>query len=49
MDIEDRAEQWARQYEAAKDLPSWTGFGLDDLIAAYLAGAAQTQKDYAHG
>ena len=46
MDIEERAEKWAKEYEAEKRLPSWTGFDVADLIAAYLAGSAQTQRDY---
>lgn len=46
MDIEDCAAKWAKQYEAEKDLPSWTGFEVADLIAAYLAGSAQTQAYY---
>ena len=47
-DIEERAEKWAKEYEAELEekLPSWTGFNVADLIAAYLAGSAQTQRDY---
>jgi hypothetical protein len=46
MDIEDRAAKWARDY--AREQGTYTpDFGEDDLIAAYLAGSAQTQRDYA--
>lgn len=45
MDIEGRAEKWAREY--ARDHGTFTpDFGEDDLMAAYLAGSAQTQADY---
>lgn len=46
MDIEDRAAKWAREYEEQANLPAYTGFTTDDLIAAYLAGSARTQRDY---
>lgn len=52
MDIEERAEKWAREYLAQVNdlLPSPPGRGpilkSADLIAAYLAGSAQTQADY---
>jgi hypothetical protein len=49
MDIEDRAERWAREYSDGHKSADVEGFSVDDLIAAYLAGSAQTQKDYAHG
>lgn len=44
--IEERAEKWAREYEEQANLPAYTGFATEDLIAAYLAGSAQTQRDY---
>lgn len=42
--IEERAEKWVEEYMIGKDYiqTSWKR----DLIAAYLAGSAQTQKDY---
>lgn len=39
-DIEERAEEWARERIAGS-------LGVDDLIAAYLAGSEQTRADYA--
>jgi hypothetical protein len=42
MDIDERAEKWAREYLGMCDCPR-----RQDLIAAYLAGSAQTQADYA--
>lgn len=44
-DIEERAEKWARDYGREQGT-STPDFGADDLIAAYLAGSAQTQADY---
>lgn len=47
MDIEERAEKWAREHAATHDLSDY-GPGIEEeLIAAYLAGSAQTQADYA--
>ena len=43
MDIEERAEKWAREYAP---IPG-AEFNGHDLVAAYLAGSAQTQADYA--
>lgn len=44
--IEERAEKWAHEYMVSEtvrdDLTSYE----QDLIAAYLAGSAQTQADY---
>jgi hypothetical protein len=53
MDIEDRAERWAREFLAeVNDVPWPPGRGpllnSEALIAAYLAGSAQTQADYSH-
>jgi hypothetical protein len=45
MDIEERAEKWAREY-AREHAYGVVGFSEADLIAAYLAGSAQTQADY---
>ena len=45
MDIEDRAAKWAREYDPGDDTDPY-GFTEQDLIAAYLAGSAQTQADY---
>jgi hypothetical protein len=46
MDIEDRAERWAREHTQANDLSDF-GPGIEEeLITAYLAGSAQTQADY---
>lgn len=44
-DIEERAEKWAREHAKEQDseLLSWLE---PHLVAAYLAGSAQTQKDY---
>jgi hypothetical protein len=48
MDIEDRAERWAREHAAETDLTDF-GPGIhEELVAAYLAGSAQTQRDYAN-
>jgi len=41
MDIKDRAEKWALEYRGMCDCPR-----RQDLVAAYLAGSAQTQADY---
>lgn len=47
MDIEDRAEKWAADYcQERYGVSEPTGMSQEDLIAAYLAGSAQTQKDY---
>lgn len=46
MDIEERAERWARKHAQENDLSDY-GPGIEEeLIAAYLAGSAQTQRDY---
>ena len=46
MDIEECAEKWCREYmETDSDTPRH--MYLRDMIAAYMAGVAQTQKDYA--
>jgi len=46
MDIEERAEKWAREHAAENDLSDF-GPGIEEeLVKAYLAGSAQTQKDY---
>ena len=45
-DIEERAEKWAREYDR-EHYDEIQGYGEADLIAAYLAGSAQTQADYA--
>ena len=45
-DIEERAEKWAEDYIRDNDMPEWYGAWKDSLIAAYLAGSAQTQEDY---
>lgn len=44
MDIEERAAKWVEEYMKIEefDLCSYR----QDLINAYLAGVAQTQKDY---
>jgi hypothetical protein len=55
VDINERAEKWAKEFaimranEHGEDdvWPEWYGFNRDDLITAYLAGSAQTQRDYA--
>jgi hypothetical protein len=45
MDIEDRARKWVCECLALGD-PA--GLSLSDALqAAYLAGSAQTQQDYA--
>lgn len=46
MDIEERAEKWAREYVIGNGL--WTLYEdrVQALIAAYLAGVSQTQADY---
>jgi hypothetical protein len=46
MDIEDRAERWAREHEQQNDLSDFGPGVTEHLIAAYLAGSAQTQADY---
>ena len=43
--IEERAEKWAHDY-VSEHAYGIVGFGYQDLVNAYLAGAAQTQKDY---
>jgi len=48
MDIEERAEKWAREhihemYIRADGITRWE----QNLIEAYLAGSAQAQADYA--
>lgn len=43
MDIEERAEKWAKIY-LTEDHDDKTH--EEDLVAAYLAGSQQTQKDY---
>jgi hypothetical protein len=44
-DIEERAEKWAREHaeEQDSDQLRWLE---PHLVAAYLAGSAQTQADY---
>ena len=47
--IEELAETWAHLY-ALEHNYGIVGFTETDLVNAYLAGSAQTQKDYvAHG
>jgi hypothetical protein len=46
MDIEERAERWARNYSAEHDSADVEGFGIEDLMAAFLAGSSQGQADY---
>jgi hypothetical protein len=51
MDIEDRAEKWARDHAPTRlngiDQPPEHHHQLVEIIRdAYLAGSAQTQKDY---
>jgi hypothetical protein len=49
-DIEERAEKWAREKLAEEHADSYLEGVFPWLVAAYLAGSAQTQKDYtAHG
>jgi hypothetical protein len=45
-DIEERADKWAEDYIRDNDMPEWYETWKDTLITAYLAGVAQTQKDY---
>ena len=46
MDIEDRARKWlADEYLMDPDSDSEI-YSAADMISAYLAGSAQTQKDY---
>lgn len=46
MDIEDRAERWARELANERDLSDY-GPGIhEELVEAYLAGAGQAQRDY---
>ncbi|HEY6018467.1 MAG TPA: hypothetical protein VIY48_00770 [Candidatus Paceibacterota bacterium] len=48
MDIEDRAAKWADSHIETSDHPAdCLHDARQDLIAAYLAGSAQTQADYA--
>jgi hypothetical protein len=48
MDIEERAEKWAQEYIAEYDPHIQTQDQLRlNLVDAYLAGSAQTQRDYA--
>lgn len=50
MDIEERAEKWLdREYPDGGDSCGPFAFDSSDMIAAYLAGSAQTQADYSHG
>jgi len=44
-DIEERAARWADDRPETHALET-DGYTREDLIAAYLAGSAQTQKDY---
>lgn len=44
MDIDDRAEKWADAHSV--DVQRLEEFFREDLVAAYLAGSAQTQRDY---
>jgi hypothetical protein len=47
MDIEERAEKWAREYAEENGLTTIGGGGIEGVLAdAYLAGSAQTQADY---
>lgn len=47
MDIEERAEKWAAGYCRERyGVSDPTGMDQEDLVRAYLAGSAQTQKDY---
>lgn len=47
MDIEERAQKWVGSYDSGMtgDWPDLL-FTSEDMIAAYLAGSAQTQADY---
>jgi hypothetical protein len=42
MDIEERAERWFREEHGDHEGP----FCREEMLAAYLAGSAQAQKDY---
>lgn len=44
MDIEDRAEKWVNEH--VNDPGTLTPETRRLLVEAYLAGAAQTQRDY---
>lgn len=46
MNIEDRAEKWARERTQQNDLSDFGPGVEEELMAAYLAGSAQTQADY---
>jgi hypothetical protein len=46
MDIEDRAEKWLAEHVYCDPGDKNLMYTSDDMIAAYLAGAAQTQADY---
>jgi hypothetical protein len=45
-DIEERAEKWAEDYIMDNDMPGRYKTWKNSLVTAYLAGVAQTQKDY---
>ena len=45
-DIEERAEEWASDYEMNNDLTDFGPGIAEVLVIAYLAGSAQTQRDY---
>lgn len=45
-DIEERADKWADEHIRDNDMPEYYEAWKESLIAAYLAGSAQTQKDY---
>jgi hypothetical protein len=51
VDIEERAEKWADTWIAENDHGNVDCLcdAKPDLIAAYLAGSAQTQADYTAG
>jgi len=49
VDIEDRAEKWAAEYieKHQLDEANITYIGIENVLTeAYLAGSAQTQRDY---
>jgi hypothetical protein len=47
VDIEERADKWAREYAQENGLTTIGGGGIEGVLAAaYLAGSAQTQADY---
>lgn len=46
MDIEERAEKWAREHARDNDLTDFGPGIQEELVKAYLAGSGQTQADY---